>query len=73
MKIEFADLKAQYRHLKGRIDARIQAVLDHGQYIMGPEVTELEQKLAAYVGTKHCIGVSGRLRCGRNAHCEFVS
>lgn len=58
MKIEFADLKAQYRQQKGRIDARIQAVLDHGQYIMGPEVTELEQKLASYVGTKHCIGAS---------------
>jgi UDP-2-acetamido-2-deoxy-ribo-hexuluronate aminotransferase len=58
MKIEFADLKAQYRQLKERIDARIQAVLDHGQYIMGPEVAELEQKLAAYAGVKHCVGAS---------------
>jgi UDP-2-acetamido-2-deoxy-ribo-hexuluronate aminotransferase len=58
MTIEFHDLKTQYRQLKGRIDARIQAVLDHGQFIMGPEVGELEAKLAAYAGVKHCIGVS---------------
>jgi len=57
-KIEFIDLKAQYRALKPRIDARIQKVLDHGQYIMGPEVAELEQKLAAYTGSKHCITCS---------------
>ena len=41
-----------------RIDARIQRVLDHGQYIMGPEVTELEDKLAAFTGAKHCITVA---------------
>ena len=58
MKIEFADLKAQYRHLKPRIDARIQGVLDHGQFIMGPEVAELEDKLAAYTGARYCIGAS---------------
>ncbi|MBT9493209.1 MAG: DegT/DnrJ/EryC1/StrS family aminotransferase [Paucibacter sp.] len=54
----FIDLKAQYAALKPRIDARIQAVLDHGQYIMGPEVKELEAALAAYTGAKHCITVS---------------
>ncbi len=54
-KIEFVDLKAQYRALKESIDARIQAVLDHGQFIMGPEVAELESKLAALSGAKHCI------------------
>lgn len=54
-KIEFIDLKAQYRALQPSIDARIKKVLDHGQYIMGPEVAELEQKLAAYTGAKHCI------------------
>lgn len=54
-KIEFIDLKAQYKALKGSIDARIQKVLDHGQYILGPEVAEMEQKLAAYTGAKHCI------------------
>ena len=58
MKIEFIDLKTQYRQSKDRIDARIQTVLDHGQYIMGPEVAELEEKLAAYVGARHCVGVS---------------
>ncbi|TDR80184.1 DegT/DnrJ/EryC1/StrS family aminotransferase [Paludibacterium purpuratum] len=58
MSIQFIDLKAQYQHLKPAIDARIQSVLDHGQYIMGPEVAELEAQLAAFVGVKHAIGVS---------------
>lgn len=53
--MEFIDLKSQYRKLKPNIDARIQAVLNHGQYILGPEVKELEQRLAARVGAKHCI------------------
>ena len=57
-KIEFIDLKAQYRQLKSAIDARIHGVLNHGQYIMGPEIAELEERLANYVGAKHCIGVS---------------
>lgn len=57
-KIEFIDLKAQYADLKASIDARIQRVLDHGQYIMGPEVRELEERLQAYTGAKHCITVS---------------
>ena len=54
-KIEFSDLKAQYTSLKASVDARIHRVLDHGQYIMGPEVRELEEKLEAYTGSKHCI------------------
>lgn len=53
--MQFIDLAAQYQHLKTRIDKRIQTVLDHGQYIMGPEVQELEKKLAEYVGVKHAI------------------
>ncbi|QYK14253.1 DegT/DnrJ/EryC1/StrS family aminotransferase [Shewanella rhizosphaerae] len=53
--MQFIDLEAQYLHLKDKINARIQKVLDHGQYIMGPEVQELEQKLAEYVGVKHAI------------------
>lgn len=57
-KIEFIDLKAQYADLKEAINARIQRVLDHGQYIMGPEVRELEEKLEAYTGAKHCITVA---------------
>lgn len=53
--MQFIDLAAQYQHLKEKIDARIQAVLDHGKYIMGPEVQELEQQLSEYVGVKHTI------------------
>ena len=56
--MEFCDLKSQYRRLKEDIDAGIQRVLDHGQYILGPEVAELEEKLAAYTGAKHCISVA---------------
>jgi len=56
--LPFVDLKSQYAALKTSIDARIQRVLDHGQYIMGPEVGELEAKLADYVGARHCITVA---------------
>lgn len=56
--MEFIDLKAQYAALKTGIDQRIHAVLDHGRYINGPEVAELEAQLAEFVGVKHCIGVS---------------
>ncbi|MBB4222588.1 DegT/DnrJ/EryC1/StrS family aminotransferase [Variovorax guangxiensis] len=56
--MEFVDLKTQYRALKSQIDERIQRVLDHGQYIMGPEVAELEAKLIAFTGAKHCITVA---------------
>ncbi|MFV0924871.1 DegT/DnrJ/EryC1/StrS family aminotransferase [Pseudomonas palmensis] len=53
--IEFIDLKVQQARLKGKIDAAIRSVLEHGQYILGPEVAELEQKLAEFVGARHCI------------------
>lgn len=53
--MQFIDLAAQYQHLKTKIDKRIQNVLNHGKYIMGPEVHELEAKLAEYVGVKHAI------------------
>lgn len=56
--MEFIDLKAQYSRLKADIDVRIQKVLNHGQYILGPEVYELEEQLAAYTGAKHCITVA---------------
>lgn len=56
--MEFIDLKIQYQLLKKEIDAGIQRVLDHGQYILGPEVAELEEKLAAYTGAKYCITVA---------------
>jgi UDP-2-acetamido-2-deoxy-ribo-hexuluronate aminotransferase len=58
MTIHFTDLKTQYQALKPKIQERINRVLEHGQYIMGPEVQELEEKLAAYTGAKHCITVS---------------
>ncbi len=56
--MQFIDLKAQYTALKSEIDAAIQQVLNHGQYIMGPEVAQLEHQLAALVGVPHCITVS---------------
>jgi UDP-2-acetamido-2-deoxy-ribo-hexuluronate aminotransferase len=56
--MEFSDLKVQYQRLKADIDAGIQRVLDHGQYILGPEVAELEEKLVNYSGAKHCITVA---------------
>ncbi|WP_286998392.1 MULTISPECIES: DegT/DnrJ/EryC1/StrS family aminotransferase [Comamonas] len=56
--MQFIDLKTQYQKLKKEIDAGIQRVLDHGQYILGPEVAELEEKLVAYTGAKYCITVA---------------
>ncbi|MGE5605112.1 MAG: DegT/DnrJ/EryC1/StrS family aminotransferase [Bacteroidota bacterium] len=56
--MQFNDLTAQYKKLKREIDTSIHNVLDHGKYIMGPEVFELEEKLAAYVGVKHCLSCS---------------
>jgi len=56
--MEFIDLKSQYAAMREIINARIQMVLDHGQYILGPEVRELEDRLAAYTGAKHCITVA---------------
>ncbi|MEZ5482026.1 MAG: aminotransferase class I/II-fold pyridoxal phosphate-dependent enzyme [Porticoccaceae bacterium] len=53
--MQFIDLKAQYARIEGKINSRIQRVLEHGKFIMGPEVSELEEKLADYVGVKHCI------------------
>jgi UDP-2-acetamido-2-deoxy-ribo-hexuluronate aminotransferase len=56
--MQFIDLAAQQARIKDAIDERIQRVLAHGQYIKGPEVGELEEKLAAFTGAKHCIGVA---------------
>ena len=58
MIIPFIDLKTQYRALQSSIQARIDAVLEHGQYILGPEVRELEERLQAYTGAKYCIAVA---------------
>jgi len=56
--IPFVDLKAQYSRLKGQISARIEGVLNHGRFIMGPEIGELEERLATFVDAKHAIAVS---------------
>lgn len=56
--MEFIDLKQQQARIRDQIDARIARVLEHGKYIMGPEIQELEEKLAAYVGSKNCITCS---------------
>lgn len=53
--MEFIDLKSQRLRLQDKISAAMQRVLEHGQYILGPEVAELEQRLADMVGVKHCI------------------
>ena len=55
--IDFIDLRTQQARIKDRIDAGIARVLAHGQYILGPEVGELEEKLAAYASVAHCISV----------------
>ncbi len=54
-KIQFIDLEAQQSLIRERINERINRVLDHGKYIMGPEVQELEEVLANYVGAKYCV------------------
>lgn len=56
--MQFIDLQQQYRRHQAEIDARMRRVLEHGQYIMGPEIAELEAALATYVGVKHAITVS---------------
>ena len=56
--ISFIDLAAQQQRIRSDIDARIAKVLDHGQYIMGPEVAELEAELASYAKAKHVISCS---------------
>ncbi len=58
MTIPFIDLKSQYQALKTSVDLRVHKVLDHGQYIMGPEVRELEERLEAYTNVRHCITVA---------------
>jgi dTDP-4-amino-4,6-dideoxygalactose transaminase len=55
MSIAFIDLAAQQRRIAGRIDAAIARVLEHGQYVMGPEVRDLESRLAAFAGARHAL------------------
>ena len=56
--MQFVDLQKQYKLYQPEIDGRMRRVLDHGQFIMGPEIAELETALASYVGTKHAITVA---------------
>ncbi|MDQ1334893.1 MAG: UDP-2-acetamido-2-deoxy-ribo-hexuluronate aminotransferase [Thermodesulfobacteriota bacterium] len=56
--LSFIDLKAQQDVIRPQLETSIHRVLHHGQYIMGPEVNELEEKLVAFVGVKHCISCS---------------
>lgn len=56
--MDFVNLKSQYAALEAGIHTRIRRVLEHGYYIMGPEVRELEERLAAYTGARHCITVA---------------
>lgn len=53
--MQFIDLVAQQDRIKNKLNANIQKVLNHGQYILGPEVHELEEKLSEYTGAKYCI------------------
>ena len=53
--MEFIDLKSQQKKIRRKVEKRIRSVLNHGRYIMGPEVYELEEKLAQYVGVKYCV------------------
>ena len=58
LKVQQEQLLADGRSLREAINSRIARVLDHGQYILGPEAAELEQRLAAYVGVEHCIAMA---------------
>src|SRR5512138_2715927 len=58
MNIEFVDLKTQQQRIAASLEARMRAVFQHGQFIQGPEVAELEQQLAARTGSRHCIACS---------------
>lgn len=54
--MQFVDLAAQQKRIRGQLEANISAILAHGKYIMGPEIKQLEENLAGYVGSKNAIG-----------------
>lgn len=56
--MQFIDLAAQQKRIRARIEERFRHILDHGQYILGPEIREIEEKLAAYVGVPHAVSVA---------------
>ena len=54
--MQFVDLAAQQKRIRKQLESNISAILDHGKYIMGPEIRQLEKRLAGYVGVKNAIG-----------------
>src|SRR3990170_7393026 len=56
--IPMLDLRREYEYMKEEIDSAIKKCLDHQKWILGPEVGELERKIAEYIGVKHCVGIS---------------
>lgn len=56
--MQFIDLKTQQARIREDVEQRIAAILDHGQYILGPEVSEMEQQLASYAGAAHCVSAA---------------
>jgi UDP-2-acetamido-2-deoxy-ribo-hexuluronate aminotransferase len=56
--MQFIDLKTRHKQIGDKINARVQQVMEHGQFILGPEVREVEERLAQFTGSKHCITVS---------------
>lgn len=56
--MKFIDLAAQQKRIRARIEERFRRILDHGQYILGPEIREIEEMLAAYVGVPHAVSVA---------------
>ena len=71
--MQFIDLKAQYQQLQPAIDRRIAAVLEHGQYTLGPEVQALEQELASFVGVDHAIGVANAISASCSASVPLAT
>ena len=67
--VPFIDLVAQQHRIRTKLDKNIHKVLRHGKYIMGPEVSELEERLAAFAGVKHSIGCAS----GTDALAAFNS
>ncbi len=65
--MQFVDLAAQQKRIRKQLESNISAILDHGKYIMGPEIQQLEERLAGYVGVKNAIG------CASGTDGEFVS
>ncbi|HKZ56144.1 MAG TPA: DegT/DnrJ/EryC1/StrS family aminotransferase [Thermodesulfovibrionales bacterium] len=65
--IQMLDLRREYEYMKEEIDSAIKKCLDHQKWILGPEVGELERKIAEYIGVKHCVGIS---YCNRRCHIK---